>query len=230
MEATGGQVEPPDAVRGDESATMCLAAATLARALADLEANVWESGGRNAGPRIRAMLGLVGCVPPANWCAAAVSTWIAEAAAELGVEAPCCSAGARALGAQLRTLGRWVDRVDVRPEHLIPGSVLVWARGDLHDPAEWRGHTGLLEGADGQELHTVEGNSGPAGDRVARMVRRLDDPALLGLGLLSMPATSEQTIEPGAWAECERLMRLGVEVMLGDPRDPLEGFDERHGG
>jgi hypothetical protein len=41
---------------------------------------------------------------------------------------------------------------------------------------------GVVEAVQGDELVTIEGNSGPATDRVARMRRRLDDPMLLGGG------------------------------------------------
>lgn len=154
----------------------------LGRALLDLAAGVHEEGGHNDGPRVRGMLATVGCAPPANWCAAAVSTWLREAERDLGTVAPIkACAGAKGLMAELQKLDRWTGVGDLRakPELARPGSIVVWHRGA---PGAWTGHVGVVERLDGDTLVTVEGNSGPAGDRVARMRRPLSDPNLLGVG------------------------------------------------
>jgi dienelactone hydrolase len=207
-----------------------LGEATLARAVADL--GVRE--GRDD-DRITEYCRPWGLRPPLSWCAVSASHWLRMGAADLGRPAPVeGSPGARALGAQCRAAGRWVARQAIVPElHLQPGQLLVWARGRIQDPTEWRGHVGLLERVDGRTLATVEGNSGPRGDRVARMTRRLDDPALLGLGLLTTPEEAQGARavhhEPSAWelAEVERLWRLGAEIPLGEPADPLQPLRER---
>jgi hypothetical protein len=241
----GGPKRPPSPPVAPQRT---LAAATLARALVDLEGGVCEDLGRNDGRRIREYCQPFGIQPPVMWCAVGVSTWIHEGATVLDREAPVDgSPGARALGAQFKTAGRYVEAADIRPEHLIPGNALVWARGDLSDPDEWRGHVGLLAAeAEGQVLPTVEPNSGPRGDRVAlspwqdigqpRTERRLDDPRLLGIGLLTTPE-EQAGAEAAAYqptdhelTEAARLMALGAELIAeGEPADPLADLNERLG-
>ena len=159
-----------------------LAAAVLARAVADLEAGVRESA-PNDGDRIGQYLRACGAAPPAHWCAAAVTAWLREAAVELRASPPIPgSAGAKTIMAQLQQAGRWISAAELLrdPSRLRPGMIAVWHRGD---PGAWTGHVGcVLERGEGTTFASVEGNSGPKGDRVARMVRDLRDPRFLGAG------------------------------------------------
>ena len=153
-----------------------LGAALLDAARADL--GVHETA-PNDSPVIHAMLAAVGVVTPAAWCAAAVTTWLRRAALATGQQAPIAgSASAKSIMAQLQTAGRWVTRTEL-VERVAPGWVLVWQRGA---PGSWTGHVGVVEAVDGEVLTTIEGNSGAASDRVARMTRLLGDPNLLGGG------------------------------------------------
>lgn len=159
----------------------------IARAHADL--GVWEELGPNDGQRIREMLKPFGIVGAANWCAAAVSDWLRRGAEDAGVTAPIAgSAGAQKLMANFKAVGRWVPASDARktPSLVRAGMVPVWDRATPGKPeTSWLGHVavataGVTEGS----FPTVEGNSGPAGDRVAEMSRRLDDPRLFGFGFV----------------------------------------------
>lgn len=159
-----------------------LAAAFLARARADLATGVRESA-PNWGDRISKMLATVGVTEPANWCAAAVTTWLREAARGLVVEPPIRgSAGAKALMAQLQQAGRWVSAEELRrnPGLLQPGMIAVWHRGA---PGAWTGHTAVVASAAvAVRFASIDGNGGSAGDRVAETPRDLRDPLFLGAG------------------------------------------------
>ena len=154
--------------------------ATLQAARDALRAGVVETG-PNTGPVVDEYLRAVGIAPPANWCAAAVSAWIRAGYKSLGRNPPV-DGGAQAKGfiTKFEKLGRWIPKDKIRNE-VPPGSVIIWWRGD---PASWTGHIGIVEQFDGTTFQTIEGNSGPKGDRVARMVRKLNDEHLLGIGVL----------------------------------------------
>ncbi|EYF01886.1 CHAP domain-containing protein [Chondromyces apiculatus] len=166
------------------------AEALLAHAVADLE--VREDIGPNDGRRIREYFAGSRVTPPANWCAAAVSFWLRAAARELTIPPPIeGSLQAKQIATQLERAaqagrGRWTSAPELRrdPAALRAGDVVVWDRSDPAKPeTSWFGHVGVVAGgAAGGAFDTVEGNSGPTGDRVARMRRRLDDPRLLGAG------------------------------------------------
>lgn len=167
----------------------------VAAALADL--GVAEDLGKNDGRRIREYFAGSRVRPPANWCAAATSTWIREAARVLGVAPPIPgSLQARQLRDQIReaarqpgSSARWHEAEELRrdPALLRPGMVVVWDRSDPGRPeTSWQGHVGIVVGhPDGRTFATVEGNSGDQGDRVARMSRSLADPRLLGAGAVA---------------------------------------------
>lgn len=153
--------------------------ALLAAARADL--GVREQGGHNRGPEVDAWLRALDVTPPGNWCAAAVAKWLRDASAATGMTSPIPgSPGAKATMAQLQTVGRWHGRDTMRAAAR-SGSIVVWHRGD---PASWTGHIGIVETVNEQGMATIEGNSGPAGDRVARMRRLWSDPLLLGIGVV----------------------------------------------
>lgn len=156
--------------------------AVLDAARRALSANVRETSA-NSGPIVDEYLRQVGIAPPANWCAAAVSAWMREGFKSIEREPWMhLSAQAKAFIREFEKRGRWIPKDQLKAFGTFPpGSVPIWSRGD---PSSWTGHIGVLEKQDGNMLHTIEGNSGPKGDRVARMERKLDDPRLLGIGLV----------------------------------------------
>jgi hypothetical protein len=168
----------------------------VAAALADLRRGVREDLGPNDGRRIREYFAGSRIQPPANWCAAATSTWIREAARAVGVAPPVSgSLQAKELREQIReaarrpgSTARWFEVEELRrsPALLRAGLIVVWDRSDPDRPeTAWLGHVGVcVRSAAGRSFEAVEGNSGP-GDRVARMTRSVDDPRLLGAGLLT---------------------------------------------
>lgn len=176
--ARGGEgAELPDLEDRPEAPDF--SAAVLDAARADLLAGVAEQG-KNRGAVIDDALRAVGVEPPGDWCAAMVARWMREAAKATGLPSPIAgSAGAQATAAQFRAAGLFTEARDLRPEDLSPGCVPVWRR----PPIDWHGHLGVGDThlVDGR-FWCVEGNSGAAGDRVARMPERLDDPLLLGVG------------------------------------------------
>lgn len=142
----------------------------------------------NSSPRIDEMLANVGQKPGVAWCAAAVSTWVKETAAALGVAPPIeGSASARMIGAELSDKSNlavgWLTPADVQqnPELIQPGMVFILSRGK--DPA--LGHTGVVTSVVGpaRTYQTIEGNSGPNQDSVAVKTRGIDDASFLGVGM-----------------------------------------------
>ena len=174
---------PPSAM------TKTFGEAVLDRARIDLAAGVREDLGRNDGHRIREYTARHGAGGGLNWCAAAVSAWIAEAAEATGVEAPIAgSLGAQATMAQLRAVGLFTEAADVTPDDVRPGCVPVWNRAQPGRPStSWWGHVGVCVGLnpDGKTFTSIEGNAGPTGEVVyLNTKRRLDDPRLFGFGQL----------------------------------------------
>ncbi len=163
------------------------AAAVLAAAQRDVFDEATGAGVRetspNSGPRVDEMLRAVHVEPPANWCAAAVTSWLRAAELATGLPSPIAgSAGAKALMAQLQAKSRWWPKHELAGRSIAPGMIVVWHRGD---PGAWTGHIGVVERVHPDHLETIEGNSGPKADRVARMKRSLGDALLLGVGWVS---------------------------------------------
>lgn len=158
-----------------------LGAATLARARMDVGKT--ES---NARARVLGMLGRYGIGEIDNWCAAAVGTWMHEAADRLGEKAPIAgSAGALATGAQLAAAKAWIDASAMRahPGLLAPGMIVVWRRGP---PQDGRGHVGVVSSrARRGRFTSVEGNAGPTGGAVVEGTHDLSSDNLVGFGWLS---------------------------------------------
>ena len=77
------------------------------------------------------------------------------------------------------------NRERIKPADVVPGVIAFWDRSTPGRPdTSWHGHVGpVCEHAIGAAFGTIEANSGPTGQEVARMVRRLDDPKFLGIGL-----------------------------------------------
>ena len=198
---------------------------TLEEARADLLAGVMEEGGHNLGPAIEAYGKPFGLSPPINWCAVAIAAWVRRASALLDVEPLVGSPGAQATMGQFRAAGLWTPGDELRRGHkaLIPGNIIIWWR---YPNPNWMGHIGVIEevaiGARDQIVtHTIEGNSGVSGDRVARMVRPLNDPKLLGIGRLRTTDDAPDTLTGAELQEAWRLMRLSHEVATFDGRDPM---------
>jgi len=162
--------------------------AVIARARKDI--GISEDLGRNDGVRIREMGRRFGIAPGSNWCAVAVSDWIANGALDAKVTAPISgSAGAQALMGQFKAAGRWLAASAARkdPALVKAGMVPVWDRATPgRAETAWLGHTGLTtSGCDSLDMFgTIEGNSGVSSTMCVAGARRLDDPRLFGFGVL----------------------------------------------
>lgn len=175
----------------------------LSAALADLAAGIRETS-PNDGPEIRLYAKRFGLVPPLNWCAVAASSWVLAAAREMGGKTPIVgSPAAQGVMGQLLHAQLWTPIAVLRNDPaladlvLCPGNLIIWKR----PPATWTGHIGVVEYQETKHiLVTIEGNSGPRGDRVARMKRDLRDANLLGFGRLDMvqlaSAVAAERVEP----------------------------------
>jgi hypothetical protein len=130
----------------------------------------------------------LGLGPENNWCAAGLTSWLREAAAYAGAAPPIAgSALSKELMRQLQRAGRWIPRELISAEDLTPGLVAVWHRGE---PGAETGHAGLVARSLGVDsFESIDANS--TGGAVARNVRRLDDPHLLGFGFLGEMPTGE---------------------------------------
>lgn len=180
--------DPPSTQPDGAVPVPSLVAAVIARAFKDL--GVTEDLGHNDGRRIREMGKRFGVSPGSNWCAVAVSDWIANGAADAKVTPPVPgSAGAQAVMGQFKAAGRWVSASAARKDpSLVKASMVpVWDRATPGRPeTAWMGHIGLVtHGCDSHgTFRTIEGNSGMDGAQVASMMRPLSDPRLFGFGVL----------------------------------------------
>ena len=184
--------EPPSDTRATEvyvaTGSPDFGAMVLTIAREDLAASVRETGGHNDGIDLRRLyFDPIHLAPGSNWCAAALRSWMVRAAERLGIAMPIDgSAGAQATMAQFKAAGLWITAATARahPDLIVAGMVPVWDRASAAEP--WAGHIGVTSGpvaVVGRVFPTVEGNSGPAADRViAWSVRLLDDPKLFGFG------------------------------------------------
>lgn len=163
-----------------------LGAAALQDAQSDV--GVTETS-TNSGPRVDQMLANVGVNVPANWCAAAVSTWIFEGASMLGVMRPIAgSASVVALMNQFQDASNprvgflHASYLRAHPEAVTPGMVMILNRGGT---GSGLGHTGIVEkNLGGGKYATIEGNSGPNSDSVVRNQRDLSAEMFIGMGVL----------------------------------------------
>lgn len=188
LSATNPMEEEPPSTLPDGATRVDLVSAVIARARKDI--GVGEDFGHNDGQRIREMGRRFGFIPGSNWCAIAVSDWLLKGAEDAGVRSPVQgSQGAQALMGQFKAAGRWLPASDARksPTLVKAGMVPVWDRSDPARPeSSWWGHIGLTtSGADVLgSFSTIEGNSGPKGDRVVENKRLLSEPKLFGFGRL----------------------------------------------
>ncbi len=179
MQALAGDVTVVD------SPLRLLGLAVLRVALGDI--GITETA-RNDGPEIRQLyLNPMRLPAGSDWCAAATTSWIRRGAANAALPAPVAgSAGAKALMAQFQAAGRFIPASKVTAGDVVPGVVAFWDRSTPGRPdTSWHGHVGIVsDHAVGVSFRTCEANSGATGKEVAAMVRRLDDPKFLGIGLL----------------------------------------------
>ena len=161
-----------------------LGLAALQKAKSDLSSGVYEDLGRNDGKRIREYFKNFNTSSGQEWCAAAVSTWMKEG----GVSFIPGSLGALMVGEQFRQAKRWVNKEKIKPEHLAPGNIAVWRAPKRGAGA---GHIGIISSSNGYDFTSIEGNSGPKGDRVYENSHNAKDSNLVGIGLLSDTLSSE---------------------------------------
>lgn len=153
--------------------------AVLEKAKKDLSDGVKEDLGKNDGKRIREYFDNFGAKYGQEWCAAALSTWMKEA----GGGPIQGSLGAREVGRQFEAINKWIPKENVKPEHLAPGNIAVWSRGKA---GSGKGHIGVIESSDSSGgFSSIEGNSGPNGDRVFMNTHNISDGNLLGIGIFS---------------------------------------------
>jgi hypothetical protein len=138
--------------------TMASDLARKAAEIASHDVGIREQG-QNDGPRIRQYMYTVGIRPPLPYCAAAVSTWIHEAAQELDMpEDPQFMPSASAL----RMLAK-NTKLAFEPETLTPDMIpciFILNHDGIH------GHAGLIVGMnDTGGLQTIEANTNADGSR-----------------------------------------------------------------
>ena len=173
----------------------------LQRAKSDLSNQVKEDLGANDGKRIREYFKNLNSSSGQPWCAAAVSTWMKEAG---GGPVPG-ALGALNIGRQFKSAGKWVDKKDIKPEHLSPGNIVVWTRPSGGPGA---GHIGVISSSSGSSFTSIEGNSGPQGDRVYENSHSINDGKLVGIGILS-------DMKPkNAYKKTEQLIKLAARYQL----------------
>lgn len=132
--------------------------------------------------RVGQILSTYGLPSSSDWCAAAVGTWVRQAAGALGVAPPIAgSPGAKATMAQFQALGQWLTPAQIAsdPTLVSPGMVPVWQRGA---PGSWTGHIGVVSSAAGTSFTSIEGNAGPVGGAVVESLHDVGSAALLGMG------------------------------------------------
>ena len=110
--------------------------------------------GSNSGPRVAAYLKSVGLAPGYPWCAAFVFWCFQQACAGLLKPNPLVRTGACMQHWQ-RTKGVKITYEDAHENFQLiePGAIFIIGRGF------GRGHTGIVTGIDGREIHTIEGNT-----------------------------------------------------------------------
>jgi len=142
----------------------------------------------NWGPRVEQMLRNVGVITPQEWCAAAISTWTMGAFKTLGTPVPMKGSDTPNLlvrqfqdPANAPKMG-WVDGDEIRTDSttLQPGMIIFYRARTNRGSAN---HVALVEQRiDDTFYGTIDGNSGPGEDMVARSKRRYDAPGILGAG------------------------------------------------
>lgn len=124
--------------------------------------------GSNRGPEVDKYLSCVGCPPGLFWCAAFVYSTFNDAAKKLGRSNPLVKT-AGCIDHWNRTKAKKITTTEAinNPGLLKPGDVFIISHGG------GAGHTGIVEKIEGGFVHTIEGNSNPAGSRNGIGVFRL---------------------------------------------------------
>jgi cell wall-associated NlpC family hydrolase len=117
-----------------------------------------QPAGSNKGPEVNAYLASAGLGPGYYWCAAFVYWCFNDAAKQLGRTNPLV----KTAGCQdhwNRTKAKKILRVQAvnNPGLIKPGAIFIIKTGKTS------GHTGMVEKVEGGFVHTIEGNSNPAG-------------------------------------------------------------------
>ena len=119
--------------------------------------------GSNWGEPVKSYLASVGINFPASWCMAFVYWCFREAAKAMGVKTPLVKTGG--------VLNAWNKApAAVKVTDPQPGDIFI------QDHGHGLGHTGIVEFAEGDNIHTIEGNTNDTGSRegyeVCRRVRK----------------------------------------------------------
>ena len=136
----------------------------------------------NGDAAVNAMLAAVGAPAESDWCAAAVASWVRQAASALGVAPPIAgSASVMTTVAQLRASPKafWysADALQASPGLVSAGMVVAWSRGGA---SSGLGHMGVVSSTQGGGRFTsVEGNA--QGQAVVQNSHDLSAPSLLGM-------------------------------------------------
>jgi len=114
--------------------------------IAKSQVGVRETGGENRGPEVEQYLAYTGNAPGQPWCAAFVQWIFAQAGRPLTETG--LSASVEGIHGAAQTQG-WIAS---SPQ---PGDIVLWDR-----PGHESDHTGIVVGVNGDQIYTVEGNSG----------------------------------------------------------------------
>ncbi len=121
--------------------------------------------GSNWGHPVQDYLASVGIGFPASWCMAFLYWCFDHAANSLGQENPLFKTG----GVLAQWNNRKENRLALDYHDLEPGDIFIM------DYGRGLGHTGIIETIDGENLHTIEGNTNDTGSRegieVCRKIR-----------------------------------------------------------
>lgn len=125
--------------------------------------------GSNGGPEVDAYLKSVGLGTGFYWCAAFVYWCFNQASLKLGKPNPVFKT-AGCINHWNKTAGKKIKAADAveNPALLKPGQIFIINHG------RGSGHTGIIEKVEGGFLHTIEGNSNPAGSSNGIGVFRLE--------------------------------------------------------
>lgn len=119
--------------------------------------------GSNWGEPVKTYLASVGIAFPASWCMAFVYWCFGQAAKEMGIKTPLLKTGG--------VLKAWQKApMTAKVKEPQPGDIFI------QDHGHGLGHTGIIEGIDGDHVHTIEGNTNDTGSRegyeVCRRLRK----------------------------------------------------------
>jgi cell wall-associated NlpC family hydrolase len=117
-----------------------------------------QPAGSNKGPEVSLYLATVGLDPGFYWCMAFVYWCYNEAAKQLGRKNPLVkTAGCQDHWNRTKAKKVLRDQAIANPGLIKPGSIFIIKTGKTS------GHTGIVEKVEGGFIHTIEGNSNPAG-------------------------------------------------------------------